>query len=233
MKFIENWWNLLIGLILPHYCPVCGKRLYENEQVICEPCLKKLPRTMYHVWDDNPMVKEFWGKFPVGKATAWFFYTHGSPYAHMIHLFKYHGRKKLAFALGQLMASEIKPTHFFEGIDCIVPIPLHKAKEKQRGYNQSEWIARGIAADTGLIVINDAVERAMPTITQTRKTAKERFENMKGVFKAKKYNVLKGKHVLLVDDVMTTSATLTACADAIKEVDGIRFSILTLALSSQ
>ena len=233
MKFIENWWNHLIGLIFPHYCPVCGKRLYENEQVICESCFKKLPRTMYHVWEDNPMVKEFWGKFPVEKASAWFFYTHGSPYAHMIHLFKYHSRKNLAFALGQLMASEIKPTRFFEGIDCIVPIPLHKSKERQRGYNQSEWISLGIAANTGLTVITDTVERVTPTMTQTKKTAKERFENMKGVFKAKNNDALKGKHVLLVDDVMTTSATLTACADAIKEVDGIRFSILTLALSSQ
>jgi ComF family protein len=233
MKFIENWWNPFIGLLFPHYCPVCGRRLYNNEQAICESCLKKLPRTMYHVWDDNPMVKEFWGKFPVEKANASFFYTHGSPYAHMIHLFKYHSRKKLAFALGQLMASEIKPDGFFEGIDCIVPIPLHKNKERQRGYNQSEWISRGIAAATGLTLINDAVEKVMPTMSQTKKSAKERFENMKGVFKAKNSDVLRGKHVLLVDDVMTTSATLTACADALKEVDDIQFSILTLALSSQ
>ena len=188
---------------------------------------------MYHVWDDNPMVKEFWGKFPVEKATTWFFYTHGSPYAHMIHLFKYHGRKRLAFALGQLMASEIQPSGFFEGINCIVPVPLHKDKEKSRGYNQSEWIAYGIATTTGLNVVNDAVERTKPTMTQTKKSARERFENTKGVFVAKEKDALTGKHVLLVDDVMTTSATLTACADALREVDGIRFSLLTLALSSQ
>lgn len=233
MKFIEKWWNPLIGLILPHYCPVCGKRLYDNEQAICESCLKKLPRTMYHVWDDNPMVKEFWGKFPVEKAAAWFFYTHGSPYAHMIHLFKYHGRKKLAFELGRLMTAEIQPSGFFEGINCIVPVPLHKDKEKLRGYNQSEWISYGIAAATGIRVINDAVERTRPTMTQTKKSARERFKNMKGVFVAKDNDALIGKHILLVDDVMTTSATLTACADALREVKGIRFSILTLALSSQ
>lgn len=233
MKFIEKWWNPLLGILFPRYCAACGKRLYDDEQAICPSCLQKLPRTMYHTWDDNPMVKEFWGKFPTGKATAWFFYTHGSPYAHMIHLFKYHGRKRLAFMLGNLMASEIKSSGFFEGIDGLIPVPLHKDKEKQRGYNQSEWICRGISAATGLEVICHAVERTRPTLTQTKKSARERFDNMKGVFMAKDMDSLKGKHILLVDDVMTTSATLTACADTLREVEGIRFSILTLALSDQ
>ena len=188
---------------------------------------------MYHTWEDNPMIKQFWGKFTIEKATAWFFYTHGSPYAHMIHQFKYHGRKKLAFALGQLMASEIMPNSFFNGIDCIVPVPLHKEKERRRGYNQSEWISLGIAKTTGLVVINNVLERTSPTTTQTKKSARERFDNMKNVFKIKDTSVLANKHVLLVDDVMTTSATLTACADAFQEVKGIKFSILTLALSAQ
>ena len=188
---------------------------------------------MYHTWEDNPMIKQFWGKFPTRKATAWFFYTHGSPYAHMIHLFKYHGRKKIAYKLGQLMSFEIKPSGFFKDIDCIVPIPLHKEKERPRGYNQSEWLARGIADATGLMVVTNAVERTSPTMTQTRKTTRERFDNMKDVFKLKDDSALVNKHILLVDDVMTTSATLTACADALREVKGIEFSILTLALSSQ
>ena len=135
--------------------------------------------------------------------------------------------------LGNLMASEIKSSGFFEGIDGLIPVPLHKDKEKQRGYNQSEWICRGISAATGLEVICHAVERTRPTLTQTKKSARERFDNMKGVFMAKDMDSLKGKHILLVDDVMTTSATLTACADTLREVEGIRFSILTLALSDQ
>ena len=233
MKFIDKWWNPLMGLFFPSYCITCGRRLYDNEQVICESCLKKVPRTMYHTWEDNPMIKQFWGKFPTRKATAWFFYTHGSPYAHMIHLFKYHGRKKIAYKLGQLMSFEIKPSGFFKDIDCIVPIPLHKEKERPRGYNQSEWLARGIADATGLMVVTNAVERTSPTMTQTRKTTRERFDNMKDVFKLKDDSALVNKHILLVDDVMTTSATLTACADALREVKGIEFSILTLALSSQ
>mgnify|MGYP002856817598 CR=1 FL=1 len=231
MEFIKNWWNPLLELIFPRYCATCGKRLYENEQAICTSCMQKMPRTMYHNWEDNPMVKQFWGKFPVGRATAWFFYTHDSPYAHMIHQFKYHGRKKLAFELGKMMASEISPSGFFEGIDCIVHVPLHKEKERLRGYNQSEWIAHGIAEATGIRVITHAVERSTYTLTQTKKSARERFDNTKGVFKAADCHQLTGKHVLMVDDVMTTSATITACADALREVRDIRFSFLALAIS--
>ena len=233
MKLIDNWWNPLIGLLFPRYCVTCGKRLYENERIFCKSCLKEMPRTMYHTWDENPMIKQFWGKFPTVKATAWFFYTHDSPYAHMIHLFKYHGRKRLAFELGKMMASEIMASGFFDDIDYIIPVPLHIDRERQRTYNQSEWIARGIAEKSSLAVITNAVERTSYTMTQTKKSANERFENMNGVFKAKHNDVLTGKHVLLVDDVMTTSATLTACADALREIEGIRFSLLTLAISNQ
>lgn len=232
MKWIEKWRRPLIELLFPRYCTACGKRLYANEQAICEKCLEKMPRTMYHTWEDNPMIKQYWGKFNTGKATAWYFYNHGSPYAHMIHLFKYHGRKILAFELGRIMASELLSSDFFEDIDYIVPVPLHISKERQRGYNQSEWISLGIAKATGIRVIKDAIVRTKPTMTQTKKTAKERFENMQGVFKAKNSDELTGKHILLVDDVMTTSATLTACADALKEVENIKFSFLTMALSS-
>ena len=130
MKLIDNWWNPLIRLLFPHYCVTCGKRLYESELIFCKSCLKKMPRTMYHTWDENPMIKQFWGKFPIVKATAWFFYTHDSPYAHTIHLFKYHGRKKLAFELGKMMASEIMASGFFNGIDCI--IPFYKTTAKSR-----------------------------------------------------------------------------------------------------
>ncbi|MCR4765874.1 MAG: ComF family protein [Bacteroidaceae bacterium] len=233
MKWMEKWGKPILDLLFPRYCAVCGNRLYANEHAICEQCLNKMPRSMYHTWEDNPMIKQFWGKFPTEKATAWFYYTHGSPYAHMIHLFKYHKRKKLAFELGQLMASEIKPSGFFDSIDCIIPIPLHKKKEKQRGYNQSEWLSRGIENITGINIITNAVERTCPTMTQTHKSAKERFDNMQNVFRAINGNRLKGKHILLVDDVMTTSATLTACADSLRDIEGIRFSFLTLALSGQ
>jgi len=231
MKWIRKWGIPLINWLFPHYCPVCGNRLPIEEQVMCKSCLNKMPRTRYATWIDNRMARQFWGKFPVERAAAWFFYSRESPYAYMIHLFKYSSRKQLAFDIGQLMAREMQQTNFFCGIDCIIPVPLHPKKQRQRGYNQSELLARGVAKAICLPVVCDAVERTLHTETQTHKSAQQRKENMQGAFQAKNNAMqLAGKHVLLIDDVMTTSSTLTACADALRDVPDIKFSFLTVAV---
>ncbi len=231
MKWIKKWGIPLINWLFPHYCVVCGKRLPQDRRVLCPSCQEKMPRTRYHTWEENRMAKQFWGKFPTGHAAAWFFYSKDSSYVHMIHLFKYNGRQQLAFDVGYLMAEEMLPSGFFDGIDCIVPIPLHKKRFRERGYNQSELLARGVAAVTHISVICDAVERIRYTETQTHKTMQERIKNMEDVFRAKNVDQLEGKHVLLMDDVMTTSSTLTACADALKEIPNVKFSFLTVAIA--
>lgn len=201
------------------------------EQALCIHCLTKLPRTNYHLWRDNPVDKLFWGKFPLGRATSWIFYNRKTPFAHMIHLFKYKGRKTLAITLGKMMANEILPSDFFNGIDYIIPIPLHAKRLRQRGYNQSTCLACGIQEITGIPVLEGVVTRARYTETQTRKSANDRRENVHDVFQLKDENKLIRKHVLIVDDVLTTSATITACADVLKNVSGIRISVLTLAVA--
>ena len=231
MKRLKKWTKSLIELFFPRYCAVCGKRLEADEQALCIHCLTKLPRTNYHLWRDNPVDKLFWGKFPLGRATAWIFYNRKTPFAHMIHHFKYKGRKTLAVSLGKMMANEILPSGFFNDIDYIIPIPLHTKRLRQRGYNQSTCLASGIQDIVGIPVLEGMVIRARYTETQTRKNANDRRENVHDVFQLTERDKLKGKHVLIVDDVLTTSATITACADILKNITGIRISVLTLAVA--
>ncbi|GCB33544.1 amidophosphoribosyltransferase [Bacteroides faecalis] len=194
-------------------------------------CNINLPRTNYHLQEDNPMEQLFWGKIPLERATSFFFYRKGSDFRQILHQLKYGGRKELGAIMGRYMASELLPSGFFKGIDVIIPVPLHKKKQQLRGYNQSEWIVRGIAAVTGIPVNTESVIRKKNTETQTRKSTFERWENVDGIFELRSSEHLQGKHVLVVDDVLTTGATTVACVSALMEVQGIRISILTLAVA--
>lgn len=232
MKHNKLWLTSLFSLFYPHYCAACGGRLQENEEALCRECLDNMPRTPYLLNDGNLVERLFWGKFPLGRATAFFFYRPGDVYAEVVHLLKYKGRSDLGCAMGRLMAKELITRSFFDGVDVLIPVPLHEKRLKQRGYNQSERIAMGVSELTGIPVWLSAVRRVKYTETQTQKTAQERFENMKEVFKLNmSTRELQDKHVMLIDDVLTTSATLTACADTLKDIQGITISILTLALA--
>lgn len=171
------------------------------------------------------------GKFPLERATSFFYYRKGSDFRRILHLLKYGGQKEIGAIMGRYMAAELIESGFFQGIDVIIPIPLHETKQRIRGYNQSEWIARGIAAVTGIPVDTEAVVRRKYTETQTRKSIFERWENVEGIFELHHAESLIGKHVLIVDDVLTTGATTVACASRIMEVEGIRISVLTLAVA--
>ena len=232
MKHDILWLTSLLRLFYPHYCAVCGARLQDNEEALCSECLSDLPRTPYLLSNGHLVERLFWGKFPLGRAAAFFYYRPGDSYAEVIHLLKYKGRSDLGCAMGRIMAKELTVQGFFEGVDVLIPVPLHEKRLKQRGYNQSERIAAGISEQTGIPVWPAAVRRVKYTETQTQKTAQERFENMKDVFKLNMSAAeLQDKHVMLIDDVLTTSATLTACADSMKDIKGITISILTLALA--
>lgn len=228
---MKNYLGPLLHLFYPRCCVVCGSPLLESEEAVCTRCNMDMPRTNYHKVKDNIVERMFWGKLPLERATSYFFYRKGSDFRKILHQLKYGGRKELGTIMGRFMAAELLPTDFFEGVDVIVPVPLHPRKRRARGYNQSECIARGVAQVTGIPIDVSSAVREKHTETQTRKLTYERWENVDGIFKLHHPERFIGKHVLIVDDVLTTGATTTACADAFCQVAGIRISVLTLAVA--
>lgn len=228
---IKDWLYSFISLLFPRCCVVCGRSLAKGEECICAMCNINLPRTNYHLQKDNQVEQLFWGKIPLERATSFFFYRKGSDFRQILHQLKYGGQKEIGAIMGRYMASELTVSGFFEGIDVIIPVPLHKRKQRIRGYNQSEWIARGISAVTGICIDTEVIVRRKHTDTQTRKSTFERWENVDGIFELHHAESLKGKHLLVVDDVLTTGATTVACASRLVEIEGVRISVLTLAVA--
>lgn len=228
---IKDWLSSFLSLLFPRCCVVCGRPLARGEECLCTMCNINLPRTDYHLRKDNPVEKMFWGKIPLEHATSFFFYRKGSDFRQILHQLKYGGQKGIGAIMGRYMAAELLESGFFEGVDVILPVPLHKKKQQIRGYNQSEWIARGIAAVTGISIDTESVVRQKNTETQTRKSFFERWENVEGIFQLHHAESLSGKHILIVDDVLTTGATTVECASCLAEIEGIRISILTLAMA--
>ena len=228
---MKDWFSSFFSLFFPRCCLICGGPLAKGEKCLCARCNMELPRTGYHQIKDNLAEQLFWGKIPLGRATAYFFYRRGSDFRHILHQLKYGGQKEIGEVMGRCVAAELLSSGFFEGVDVIVPVPLHKKKQKLRGYNQSEWIARGVSAITSIPVETSGVVREKNTETQTRKSVFERWENVDGTFHLVTPECFVGKHVLIIDDVLTTGATTVACASALEKAGEVRFSILALAIA--
>lgn len=183
-------------------------------------------------WDtpyDNQLVKMYWGKIPVEKAAAYFYYRPQSGPAHLVYDAKYHGSRDVATEMGEMMADEMGD--FFDGIDCIMPLPLSISRRLHRGYNQSEMLARGVSKVTGLPIVRYAVIRKQFGKSQTSLTRMEREENVRDVFELKDGDMLKGKHVLIIDDIITTGATTLACAEEVIKAEDTKVSFLSLGFA--
>lgn len=228
---IKDWLSSFLSLLFPRCCIVCGSPLAKGEECLCTMCNIELPRTNYHLRKDNPVEQLFWGKIPLERATSFFFYRKGSDFRQILHQLKYGGQKEIGAIMGRYMAAELLESGFFGGVDMILPVPLHKKKQQARGYNQSEWISRGVAAVTGIPIDTESVIRRKNTETQTRKSSLERWENVEGIFELHHAESLVGKHILIIDDVLTTGATTVACASCLTKVEGIQISVLTLAMA--
>lgn len=227
-----NWWSRLLDVISPRLCAVCGRRLAPTERSLCCVCMLQLPRTGYQYSPgDNPMAQLFWKLTPVERAAALIYYEPHSETARMVYKMKYGDRPDIGEDMGRLMANEMLTTGYFEGIDLLIPVPLSRKRQRQRGYNQSECLARGVSDATGIPVSGNAVLRKHFRQSQTSLNRRERQENVKDMFQLRDDSLLKNKHVMLIDDICTTGATLIACAEALKPVAGIRISILTLGFT--
>lgn len=229
---MTNWWSRLLDLISPRLCVVCGRRLAPTERSLCSVCVLHLPRTTYQFTpEDNLMARLFWGQVPIERSAALMFYEPHSEMAQMVYRLKYDNRPDIGEDLGRLMASEMQMARFFDDIDFLLPVPLSPKRLRQRGYNQSEMLTVGINDITKIPVVTNVLKRRFFHQSQTTLSRQDRQENVTDMFCLSKADVLQGKHVLLVDDICTTGATLTACANVLKEIPSVRISILTLGLT--
>ena len=222
----------LLDFFFPRMCPVCGNRLELDEHPLCLRCNMDMPRTMF--WEhpyDNPLARMYWGKIPVEKAAAYFYFVPKAGTAQMVYGAKYHGRGNIAIELGEMLADEMKG--FFDDFDCIVPVPVTIKRKMKRGYNQSDMIAQGISNVTGIPIERHTVIRRHFDKSQTHLTRDERILNVDDVFVLKDADSVKGKHVLLVDDVITTGATTISCAKQILKAENVKISILSLGFASR
>lgn len=176
------------------------------------------------------MARRFWGRIPIEKAAALFYYEAGSEVSNIIHALKYNNHPEIGSMMGRMAAEEFMQSGFFDGIDMIMPVPLEKKRQRQRGYNQSEEIAKGVAEATGLTVCNNAVERTAFSGSQTRKSLRERIENVEGAFRPTGKTDLKGKHILVVDDIVTSGATVCSCVECLMPTDGLKVSVMSLGV---
>ncbi|MFT3751494.1 MAG: ComF family protein [Paludibacter sp.] len=227
----HNPFTDFLNLLFPDLCLVCGVNLLRSEQHICFTCLHNIPKTNYHLVPDNPVEKRFWGKAQIFRGTAFFFFQKGSPFQKLLHSLKYKGNKEIGEILGKYAAAELSESLDFSTIDVIIPVPLHPKKFKKRGYNQSEWIAKGLSSIFGKPYDTTTLYRLRETTTQTKKSVFERYENTDGIFGLLNKNTLSGKHILLVDDVLTTGSTLEACAKVLLNCENIKISVFTLAIA--
>ena len=226
---IQTYLEDFVALFYPHICSGCGAALMKGEEVICLGCLADLPKTNYHHLLENPVFQIFIGRANINFATSFCRFDKGGRLQHLLHLLKYKGSREVGNKLGLIFGYELTQSQSFKDIDAIIPVPLHPVKEKKRGYNQSTEICIGLAASMGKPMITDGLIREISNSTQTRKGRFERWENVSGIFKVNHPEKLKNKHLLLVDDVITTGATLEACCHPLLEISGVKVSVATIA----
>lgn len=220
-----------VNLFYPNLCLICGNDLVTGEEQICLRCINQIPRTNYHLQQENQVEKRFWGKVPIESASSYFFFQKGSAFQKLLHELKYRGNKEIGELLGKYAAADLLESPTYNQIDVIIPVPLHPKKQAKRGYNQSEWIGKGLSAVLGKPMDSTSLMRIQESTTQTRKSVYERYENMLGIFRLKEPNDLSGKHILLVDDVLTTGSTLEACILALQKAENVKISVFTLAVA--
>lgn len=229
---MSNYLYDFFNLFFPRTCLICDHSLFKHEKNLCNKCLANLPRSYFHLADDNPLNKIFWGRVDIEKVVSFLLYSKGSLVKDILHSLKYRDCKEVGYELGKLYSKELLVTNYFEKVDFLIPVPLHPKKLASRGYNQSEWIAKGFAEHLNAKVMVDNLYKRTHTATQTNKNRYNRWENISRSFDIRDTAVLENKTVLLVDDVLTTGATIEACASHLIQIKGITIYVATLAYAT-
>lgn len=224
--------NDFIALIFPQACASCGKSLFKNENSICSYCVYHLPKTNFHLDKENPVSKMFWGRVPIHSAGALYGFNKGGRVQRLVHQLKYKGHKKIGFTVGKLYGNELKNCPDFSSVNVVIPVPLHIRKLNKRGYNQSDSFAQGLAESMNADVDLKVLYREFESESQTKKSRFKRWQNVSSIFQLREVKNLEGKHILLVDDVITTGATLEACAQTLMQIQNIKISIVTIAYAA-
>ena len=225
------WTDDFIGLVFPRICACCGNSLWKHEKIICGSCLFHLPKTNFHLDMENPVSRIFWGRVDVQHASSFLLFNKGNKVQNLIHALKYKDRRDIGIFLGSEYGRILGKCCFFSECEMIIPVPLHRQKYLKRGYNQSEQFAIGLSEEMGIPCISKCLVRKDSSETQTRKSRFLRWQNVNDIFLAKEPGKLAGRRILLVDDVVTTGATLESCAAALSGISGIKICLATIAFT--
>lgn len=218
----------LASLFYPHVCVICGEELLKKEEGVCLKCLFELPRTRNYLEKENAAEKLMAARIPFERIACYCVYSKGGMLPPLIYHLKYYGKREIGMLLGRLFGRDLLGSEFLKPVDLIVPVPLHPEKERVRGYNQAEMIALGLSEATSLPVSTGHLIRVISNPAQTKRAKTQRWENVKGIFDIPDSAPLDGKHLLLVDDVITTGSTIEACGVALQKCKGTKISIATL-----
>lgn len=229
MNLRRSYLNDFVSLLFPELCVACNQSLVAGEELLCMDCRFNLPYTNFHLQPDNIVARQFWGKLKVEAAYALFYFVKGGNVQNLMHQFKYKGIKQIGNLAGNIAGEQLLKNEVFRSVDYIIPVPLHAKRLRTRGYNQSACFAQGLAEKLNAAVEENNLIRITATETQTHKGRFARFENMQEVFAIADASRLENKHILLVDDVVTTGSTLEACGTQLLNIPGVKLSIATIA----
>lgn len=227
----KTWLPNLLELIFPNLCLACHDHLQAHEEIMCLSCAYKTPQTNFHLDRDNEFTQHFWGRINIYTGAALFKFTKGGRAQELLYALKYKNKPIVGNKLGEFYGHQLKKSPFYSNIDAIIPVPLHPRKKHQRGYNQSDKFANGLSASMQIPVFKNILQRKLYTDTQTKKSRIERVNNVENAFSLTNTTILRNKHILLVDDVITTGATLEACGNKLLTVDGLKLSMVTIAIA--
>lgn len=223
-----SWFSNFIALFYPNTCRMCGTPLLKGETTLCTKCIASLPYTRYWEYEDNPVAQKFWGQINATAACSLLHFRKGAKVRKLIHQLKYKGKTEIGYKLGYLLGVHLKTNAAYADIDYVIPVPLHRRKQQKRGYNQSDFIASGVADALGAKAAPSLVRRSTYTTTQTQKNRIERFQNVRSIFEVTHPTLIEGKHLLVIDDVITTGATIESCAAELLNAAPCRVSIASI-----